>query len=79
MEVERGEVDDYENLSLYFNVGDCMKTYAFLNFSVHFLPESSPVNIASPRPNWVMNTLSQHDSVGYYLPVDIARKVTRCG
>ena len=71
MEVERGEVDDYENLSLYFNVGDCMKTYAFLNFSVHFLPESSPVNIASPRPNWVMNTLSQHDSVGYYLPVDI--------
>ncbi len=72
MEVERGEVDDYENLTLYFNVADCMKTYAFLNFSVHFMPESSPVEIASPRQNWVMNTLSQHDSVGYYLPVDIS-------
>ncbi len=71
MEVERGEVDDYENLKLYFNVGDCMKTYSFLDFSVHFQPESSPVNIASPRQNWVMNTLSQHDSVGYYLPIDI--------
>ena len=72
MEVERGEVDDYEDLTLYFNVGDCMKTYAFLKFSVHFQPESSPVEIASPRQNWVMNTLSQHDSVGYYLPVDIS-------
>jgi len=72
MEVERGEVDDYENLTLYFNVGDCMKTYAFLNFSVHFIPESAPVEIASPRQNWVMNTLSPHDSVGYYLPIDIS-------
>jgi len=72
MEVERGEVDDYENLTLYFNVADCMKTYAFLNFSVHFIPEAAPVDIASPRQNWVMNTLSPHDSVGYYLPVDIS-------
>ena len=72
MEVERGEVDDYENLTLYFNVGDCMKTYAFLNFSVHFIPEAGPVEVASPRQNWVMNTLSPHDSVGYYLPIDIS-------
>ncbi len=72
MEVERGEVDDYENLALYFNVGDCPKTYTFLNFSVHFIPEAGPVEIASPRQNWVMNTLSLHDSVGYYLPVDIS-------
>ena len=71
MEVERGEVDDYENLTLYFSVGDCVKTYAFLNFSVHFQPESSPVEIASPRQNWVMNTLSQRDSAGYYIPIDI--------
>ena len=72
MEVERGEVDDYENLELYFNVGDCPKTYTFLNFSVHFIPEAGPVAIASPRQNWVMNTLSPHDSVGYYLPIDIS-------
>ena len=71
LEVERGEVDDYENLALYFNVGDCPKTYVFLNFSVHFMPESSPVEIAAPRQNWVMNTLSPHDSVGYYLPIDV--------
>ncbi len=72
LEVERGEVDDYENLALYFNVGDCPKTYVFLNFSVHFQPESSPVEITSPRQNWVMNTLSQRDLEGYYLPVEIS-------
>ena len=71
LEVERGEVDDYENLALYFNVGDCPKTYVFLNFSVHFMPESSPVEITAPQQNWVMNTLSPHDSVGYYLPIDV--------
>ena len=71
LEVERGEVDDYENLCLYFSVGDCVKTYSFLNFSVHFIPESGPVEIASPRQNWVMNTLSPQDSIGYYLPIDI--------
>ena len=72
LEVERGEVDDYENLTLYFSVGDCVKTYSFLNFSVHFQPEASPVEITSPRQNWVMNTLSQRDLEGYYLPVEIS-------
>ena len=72
IEVERGEVDDYEDLGLYFNVKDCPKTYSTLNFSVHFTPESSPVSIEAPRQNWTMNTLSPHDSVGYYLPIDIS-------
>ncbi len=71
MEVERGEVDDYNNLKLLMAVGDCPKNNSDLAFSVHFMPESSPVNIASPRQNWIMNTLSQRDSVGYYLPIDI--------
>ena len=71
LEVERGEVDDYDNLTLYFRLADCPKTYAMLQFSAHFMPESSPVSIEMPRQNWVMNTLSPHDSIGYYLPVDI--------
>jgi len=71
MEVERGIVDDYNNLQLFFTVGDCGVNNTALNFSVHFLPESSPVALASPRQGWVMNTLSPHDSAGYYLPIDI--------
>ena len=71
LEVERGTVDDYENLTLNLGLADCPITFANLNFSVHFLPVSSPVEITSPRQNWIMNTLSPHDSIGYYLPVEI--------
>ncbi len=71
MEVERGVVDDYNDLQLMLSLTDCPKTYTTLNFSVHYLPESSPVNITMPRQNWIMNTLSQHDSIGYYMPVEI--------
>ena len=70
-EVERGLVDDYDNLTLMLSLGDCPKTYTTLNFSVHFLPVSSDVSITMPRQNWIMNTLSQHDSTGYYIPVEI--------
>ena len=71
IEVERGTVDDYDNLTLALSVADCPKTNTSLQFSVHFLPVSSDVTISMPRQNWVMNTLSQHDSAGYYLPVEI--------
>ena len=71
LEVERGTVDDYENLQLMLFPSDCMKTLSTMNLSVHFLPVSSDVSIASPRQNWIMNTLSAQDSVGYYIPIDI--------
>ncbi|MBO4454662.1 MAG: hypothetical protein J5761_06375, partial [Paludibacteraceae bacterium] len=71
LEVERGTVDDYENLTLNLGLADCPITFSTLNFSVHFLPVSSPVEITSPRQNWTMNTLSPHDSIGYYLPIEI--------
>ena len=71
LEVEKGEADDYENLQLILGPTDCPKTYTTMDLSVHFLPESSPVSIAFPRDRWVMNTLSAHDSLGYYLPVTI--------
>ena len=71
IEVERGTVDDYNNITLGLSLADCPKTNSKLNFSVHFLPISSDVSISMPRQNWIMNTLSQHDSVGYYLPVEI--------
>ena len=72
LEVERGEVDDYENMRLLFKVSDCPKNNAFLDFSVHYIPLSCDVRIDMPRQNWVMNTLSQRDSTGYYLPVEIS-------
>ena len=71
LEVEKGEADDYENLQLIFGPTDCPKTFTTMDLSVHFLPESSPVQLASPRDRWVMNTLSPKDSIGYYLPVTI--------
>jgi len=71
IEVEKGQVDDYENLRLKLACKDCSKTNTTLSFSVHFIPESSPVSLAYPRDKWVMNTLSARDSVGYYLPVTI--------
>jgi len=72
LEVERGDVDDYDNLQLCFQVSDCPKNWTFLDLSVHFIPLSSDVQIDMPRQNWVMNTLSQHDSTGYYIPVEIS-------
>ena len=70
IEVERGAVDDYDlSFSLYSE--HCATTSADMNIGVHFLPLSTDVAIASPRQNWVMNTLSQRDSTGYYLPVTI--------
>ncbi|MBP5658718.1 MAG: hypothetical protein J6W89_01725, partial [Paludibacteraceae bacterium] len=70
IEVERGTVDDY-NLNFILYVEDCARTRTDMSLGVHFLPESSPVNIAMPRQNWVMNTLSPRDSTGYYLPIEI--------
>ena len=70
LEVERGSVDDY-NLTIGMYVESCFKTRAFMDLAVHFIPVSSDVEIASPRQNWVMNTLSQQDSAGYYIPVSI--------
>ncbi len=70
IEVERGTVDDY-NLNFIMYVEDCARTRTDMSLGVHFLPESSPVNIAMPRQNWVMNTLSPRDSTGYYIPIEI--------
>ena len=70
IEVERGTVDDY-NLSFSLYSEHCATTAASMNIGVHFLPLSTDVAIATPHQNWVMNTLSQRDSTGYYLPVSI--------
>ena len=71
MEVYRGQADDYTDMELQLSLDDCPKVYSSLKFSVHFLPESSPVQVAFPRDKWVMNTLSARDSIGYYLPITI--------
>ena len=71
MEVYRGQADDYNDMELQLSLDACEKIFSSLKFSVHYLPQSSPVNIAFPRDKWVMNTLSARDSIGYYLPVTI--------
>ena len=71
MQVRRGIVDDYEDLTIRLASTTCAAIGVLAKFSVHFLPEASPVNLAAPRDKWVMNTLSPRDSIGYYLPVSI--------
>ena len=71
MEVYRGQADDYNDMELQLSLDACEKIFSSLKFSVHYLPQSSPVEIAYPRDKWVMNTLSARDSLGYYLPITI--------
>ena len=71
MQVQRGIVDDYEDITLKYSSTTCNSISAQTKFSVHFIPEASPVNVAYPRDKWVMNTLSPRDSTGYYLPISI--------
>ena len=71
LQVQRGIVDDYEDIVLKYSSTTCNSISAQTKFSVHFIPEASPVSVAYPRDKWIMNTLSSRDSVGYYLPVTI--------
>ena len=63
---------DYDNVCLVLR-STCTPgtTYSKACFSVHYIPVSCEVNVATPHDNWIMNTLSPQDSVGYYLPVSI--------
>ena len=73
IEVERGLVDDYDSLRLFFYLDDCLKyNNTSLDLGVHFMPVSSDVTITAPKQNWIMNTLSAKDSTGYYLPIEIS-------
>ena len=71
LEVYRGTVDDYDDMVLRLAFDDCPKIFSEIKLSVHFIPVSTDVRISTPRDKWVMNTLSAHDSIGYYLPVEI--------
>ncbi|MCQ2343264.1 MAG: LamG domain-containing protein, partial [Paludibacteraceae bacterium] len=72
MEVRQGALSlNYDSLKLCL-ISDCdTSNYANQYISVHFLPASSPVRIATPDDKWVMNTNSPYDKQGYYLPVVI--------
>ena len=72
MEVYAGDGYDFEDLVIEFG-STCIVSYkSQAQFSVHFMPVSCDVNLTSPQDNWVMNTFSSQDSVGYYLPVSIS-------
>ena len=70
IEVERGQKYDYENIGLAFSTSNYDLT-DIAPISVHYMPTSSPVKITAPTTNWTMNTLSPHDTIGYYLPMVI--------
>lgn len=70
-EVERGVGYDFENIKLRLS-DESVSLTEYATFSVHFLPESTPVKLVQPVNGWVINTLSPVDSIGYYLPVEIS-------
>ena len=70
MEVARGRGYDYENLKLVLSDLTYTLDHA-ATFSVHYMPESTPVKMTRPVSGWVINTLSEQDEDGYYLPVEI--------
>ncbi|MCQ2065439.1 MAG: hypothetical protein MJY66_06230 [Bacteroidaceae bacterium] len=70
-EVERGTGYDFDDIRLnLMDMNGSLKSSA--TFSVHYLPESTPVTLVQPADGWVLNTLSAVDSIGYYLPVEIS-------
>ena len=71
MEVYAGGDYDYEDITIQLASTCDVKAVGQTSFSVHYMPVSCEVNISSPHNNWVLNTLSPRDSVGYYLPVVI--------
>ena len=72
VEVYAGDGYDYENLELVFQSSCYYPDACRVAFSVHYTPVSSPVTLREPHQNWVLNTLSPQDSIGYYLPVTIS-------
>ncbi|MCQ2324665.1 MAG: LamG domain-containing protein [Paludibacteraceae bacterium] len=73
IEVRRGgKAMDYDSIEIVLR-SNCepVTNYSTTNFSVHYVPVSSPVNIVIPHDKWVMNTNSPSDKSGYYLPVTI--------
>ena len=71
IEVYAGDGYDFENITLNLTSSCDVNAFSKATFSVHYLPVSCDVNIASPHDQWIMNTLSPQDSTGYYLPVVI--------
>ena len=71
MEVYAGEDYDYEDIAIIFTSNCDPTCVSKATFSVHYMPVSCEVNISTPHDKWVMNTLSPHDSIGYYMPVVI--------
>ena len=70
LEVYAGEEFDYEDLKIGLISQNDLNTVSQVAFSVHYLREAGPVDIASPGDKWIMNTDAPYDSIrGWYLPV----------
>ena len=71
IEAERGQGYDFEDVTLAIRSTCDVDYMRSVKVSVHFIPAASAVNLSAPHDKWVLNTLSAHDSAGYYLPVTI--------
>ena len=70
LEVYAGDEFDYEDLKIGLISQNDLNTNSQVAFSVHYLREAGPVEIASPGDKWIMNTDAPYDSIrGWYLPV----------
>lgn len=72
IEVMRGTGFDINKLGLVLSTDKeeyDLKDEAYI--TVNYMPDASPVSVVSPVNKWVLNTLAQHDSAGYYLPIEV--------
>ncbi len=73
IEVWPGEDFDYENLRIGIISLEDIDMYQEIEFSVHFLQEAGPVEIAMPGDKWIMNTDAAYDKErGWHMPVIIS-------
>lgn len=70
LEVQKGVGYNFNDIKLQlFDGAYSLSDTAF--FSVNYLPMASKISMKSPTDKWVMNTLSNSDEKGYYIPVTL--------
>lgn len=72
IEVERGNSFDIENLAILLTSDEDVFTEDKAFISISYVNSASPIKLDAPINNWVMNTYSAKDSIGYFIPISVS-------